>query len=113
MHIRNEFRKRVIARSIRALREAEGWSQWEIARAVHSSVTASTISRWERGHATPNSANCRRLYGLAKRLKQDEIGFVFGLSDEVWDLLHNEDDWRRLCEAREGWAKEPMTEDAA
>jgi DNA-binding transcriptional regulator YiaG len=45
-----------IANSIRALRESMGWSQEEFACAIHSSVNACTISRWERGHVTPLGA---------------------------------------------------------
>lgn len=55
------FRKAVGKRIARA-REAKGWSQTTLARAMGDPPVHDTVvSRWERGHALPSTRNLVRL----------------------------------------------------
>ncbi len=48
-----------VARRIRELRQARGWSQEELA--FRSESTQPTVSQWERGIWTPGSGPVRRI----------------------------------------------------
>ncbi len=49
-------------KTIRQLRHERGWAQLDVA--VRISVTASKVSEWERGLATPSDVYRRRLAAL-------------------------------------------------
>ena len=49
-------------KTIRELREEQGWSQFEMA--IKAGVTPSTISNWERGVTEPKVSQLRKLAEL-------------------------------------------------
>src|SRR3954462_11079359 len=49
-------------KTIRELREAQGWSQFELA--VKVGVTPNTVGRWERGEVEPKFTHARTLSAL-------------------------------------------------
>ena len=59
--------------TIRALRQAQGWSQYELARRID--VHPQAVYLWEHGRRTPQVAQMRKLGG------------VFGLCSDAIELV--------------------------
>lgn len=63
-------------RTIRELREEQGWSQFEFA--IKAGVTPSTISNWERGVTEPKVSQLRK------------VAELFGVSMDVIQVADHE-----------------------
>ncbi len=60
-------------RTIRALREAQGWTQLELANRL--GVTPATVYTWERGKFDPRASQLRKL-ALAFGVRMDDLALA-------------------------------------
>lgn len=87
-----------MAKTIRALRQAHGWTQFELA--VKVGVQPQAVYFWESGRRTPQVPQLRRL------------GELFGLCSDEIDLAPPRRASSAAHRPRPGGPPEPLDEDA-
>jgi len=78
------YRRKVVGRAVRLLRERLNVSQSGLARMVGKTVDAGTVSRWERGSLFPQPWKLGKLEEIARKNGFDDIVETFATPLETW-----------------------------